>query len=496
MKFCGRDFRVGFWDGANFTPISGEKSSSVSLVNEAVDTTGKSVMSWRELRNCGLRSLDVSLDGNVTDGAVYTALVTRALTASVDRYKIISGSGDSFDFFAMVVAKERSGDHNSAETYSLSLASTKIVAFGPLIAEVYRTGGLSGTSIATCQPFKVADLDAPGETATVTWSGTDPNYASVEVTVRVQGRNVIKRSQAFQANTASITVSYNDAIAAFFAGTNFDDLATPTGAVWCPVFEPLLPPPEFGECLWPGSINRSILVRLIGGPYPNGLPAGDYVIPYLSGKRWRSDSINGGRNTIIVDDEAESHSPGAYTQQRHVIGIGGSHPGHAVSFRVDAPSSYPTDCPRPGSVLPANDFSGSFSQNGQQFMLVSAIPQLSIPCSVVQSGSLRAFVTFTDPRFAGLGGIYDCAHGNGAFWLFGATDVYMPPGFRWLRVNCSGSPNSSSLTVYAGGRSPTSGDNMAWSGSLSSVLTGVPSTIPPVVAGHGDMIITILEVTP
>jgi hypothetical protein len=103
--------------------------------------------------------------------------------------------------------------------------------------DVWRTGGISGTGIAYCAPVFVGRLLRPGDVITLTWEGNDPNYCSVEATVRLCNTSVIKRVKAvFDSNEVSMDVTYEEALAAYASGANIPDDFRPD-PTWCPTFD-------------------------------------------------------------------------------------------------------------------------------------------------------------------------------------------------------------------------------------------------------------------
>lgn len=127
MKYCGRDFRLAVEypaDSGTFIELSGEQSSSIVFGNEQVDTTSKDSMPFRQLKNCGLRTLNMTASGIVTDDTMQSYINQLAVNGSIVRWRAAFGSGYRYIGLMQISALERTGDHNNAEGYSISLASS------------------------------------------------------------------------------------------------------------------------------------------------------------------------------------------------------------------------------------------------------------------------------------------------------------------------------------------------------------------------------------
>jgi TP901-1 family phage major tail protein len=133
-KYLGKNFLVQVGDVAtptNFVTVAAMRATQMSLNNEAIDTTEKDVMPWRELMEGGIRSIDLTLSGPMTNGASLTTMRTAASTGQIRYFKIISGLGDQWVGQFQVQSLERNGDHDKEETYSMKLASSGAVTYTP-----------------------------------------------------------------------------------------------------------------------------------------------------------------------------------------------------------------------------------------------------------------------------------------------------------------------------------------------------------------------------
>lgn len=133
-KFCGKDFLIQAGDGGDpedFTTIAYMTSTSMTLNNEQVDVTTKTDMPWRALAACGVQSMSVSLSGVFTDDATHVQAQQDAFDDVIKNYTLISGAGDSFSGAFQIASIERSGEHNNAEQFSMSLESAGTITYTP-----------------------------------------------------------------------------------------------------------------------------------------------------------------------------------------------------------------------------------------------------------------------------------------------------------------------------------------------------------------------------
>lgn len=132
--FRGRDAALYLGDGGSpetFTKFAGARTTGMTLNDEAVDITNIDSNGFRELLpNGGVQSMDVRVEGVVTNSAVYLEVQTQATERTTRRYQFRSGNGDVWECDMVVQSLERTGTYNGAETFSLSLQSTGAIVFG------------------------------------------------------------------------------------------------------------------------------------------------------------------------------------------------------------------------------------------------------------------------------------------------------------------------------------------------------------------------------
>ena len=134
-KFCGKDLLIQLEDviPSTFTTIGGFRSNGVTINNEQVDVTDKGTMPWRQLIECGIRTMSLAGSGVFTDDEVMKRMVAHSVTdgETIQNFKIISGAGDTFEGLFQIASLERTGEHNGAEEFSLTLESAGIIAYTP-----------------------------------------------------------------------------------------------------------------------------------------------------------------------------------------------------------------------------------------------------------------------------------------------------------------------------------------------------------------------------
>jgi TP901-1 family phage major tail protein len=131
-KYCGKDLLIQIGDGAAtevFTTVGGFRSNGTTINNEQVDITDKGSSKKRELLACGINSMSISGSGLVSDNAALEAMKLAAHSGDIGNFKIISGLGDVYQGPFQVASFERTGEHNGAEEFSVSLESAAAITY-------------------------------------------------------------------------------------------------------------------------------------------------------------------------------------------------------------------------------------------------------------------------------------------------------------------------------------------------------------------------------
>lgn len=132
-KYCGKDLLIQrFRQSTNaYVTIASMRSTGVSINNEEVDVTDKGSAQWKQLLQCGVRSMALTAAGMFTDSSTHDELMTDATNGAIHDFKIISGRGDTFVGPFLVASLERTGEYNGAEQFSLSLSSAGAIEYTP-----------------------------------------------------------------------------------------------------------------------------------------------------------------------------------------------------------------------------------------------------------------------------------------------------------------------------------------------------------------------------
>lgn len=131
MEYCGKNFLIQKLDATNYVTIGGMRSNSMTINNEQVDVTTKGTMSWRQLKDCGVRSMTISGEGVFTDNSVLNDVQESAITdgSTIAEFKLISDHGDEFAGEFLIASFERTGDYNNSETFSMTLESAGEITY-------------------------------------------------------------------------------------------------------------------------------------------------------------------------------------------------------------------------------------------------------------------------------------------------------------------------------------------------------------------------------
>ncbi len=107
-----------------FTTLAGLRTTTWTINGEDVDVTTKDDNGWQQrLSGAGVRSLNISAGGVFQDSAGEEAVRQWAFNQSINRFEITFENGDRLECAFQISNYERAGDHDGAETYSLTLNS-------------------------------------------------------------------------------------------------------------------------------------------------------------------------------------------------------------------------------------------------------------------------------------------------------------------------------------------------------------------------------------
>lgn len=125
--YKGRSFLLKLGDGATveaFTAIGGIQSKSLSINNNPVDVSDDSAGYQKMLPDGGIQSMELSGSGIIKNNAQIKAVVLAAKNRTVKNWQLVSGLGDQYEGEFVISSFQRTGNHDGAETFSITLTSS------------------------------------------------------------------------------------------------------------------------------------------------------------------------------------------------------------------------------------------------------------------------------------------------------------------------------------------------------------------------------------
>lgn len=132
--YKGRSFLLKVGDGATveaFTAIGGIQSKSLSINNNPVDVSDDSAGYQKMLADGGIQSLEISGNGIIKNNAQIKAVALAAKNRTVKNWQIVSGLGDQYEGAFVIASFQRTGNHDGAETFSITLSSDGDIEYTP-----------------------------------------------------------------------------------------------------------------------------------------------------------------------------------------------------------------------------------------------------------------------------------------------------------------------------------------------------------------------------
>ena len=235
MKFRGADFLLQVLADDNVTWLTtlSDRSTSIAIGNEFVDTTSKSnTNGWRESATpVGIRTAETHCSGVVVDatsGPALSKLLARSLDGAAFRIRVIHDTTQEtiLEGLCICTGLERAGEYNGAEMYNVTLvgARTQMVnALAVTASSAFATVEVPG-SLAF---FSTVSGGVPGYTYAWTFSNgstsTDANPVVSFTTIDAFTATVVVTDS--QGNTAtSNTVAFDGVGITGAAGTSFAEI--------------------------------------------------------------------------------------------------------------------------------------------------------------------------------------------------------------------------------------------------------------------------------
>ncbi len=108
----------------SYTTIAGLRTTTWTVNGEDVDVTTKDDDGWQQrLSGAGVRSISISANGIFQDSVVEETVRGWSFDQTINWFLITFENGDTLECQFQISNYERTGDHDGAENYSLSLNS-------------------------------------------------------------------------------------------------------------------------------------------------------------------------------------------------------------------------------------------------------------------------------------------------------------------------------------------------------------------------------------
>jgi predicted secreted protein len=123
----GRDFLLLVNDGLSYARVEAQRSTSVAITSDAVDSTTKGD-NWRDiLQGAGINSAQVALSGVASNSPMCMLLLSKKIAREHIDCRIDDTVGAFLVGTFKIVSIAASGTHNGEETYDITLESSNAV---------------------------------------------------------------------------------------------------------------------------------------------------------------------------------------------------------------------------------------------------------------------------------------------------------------------------------------------------------------------------------
>ncbi len=107
-----------------YTTIAGLRTNTWTVNGEDVDVTTKDDDGWQQrLSGAGVRSISISATGVFQDSAIEETVRGWSFDQTINWFQLTFENGDVLECQFQISSYERTGDHDGAENYSLSMNS-------------------------------------------------------------------------------------------------------------------------------------------------------------------------------------------------------------------------------------------------------------------------------------------------------------------------------------------------------------------------------------
>jgi TP901-1 family phage major tail protein len=116
----------------DWTTVAGLRTTTWTINGEDVDVTTKDDDGWQQrLAGAGVRSITISASGVFQDTAVELEVLTRSINQTLDLYRLTFENGDQLTSKFQIANYERTGDHDGAEMYTMTMNSHGTPSYTP-----------------------------------------------------------------------------------------------------------------------------------------------------------------------------------------------------------------------------------------------------------------------------------------------------------------------------------------------------------------------------
>ena len=107
-----------------YTTIAGLRTTTWTINGEDVDVTTKDDDGWQQrLSGAGVRSVSISADGVFQDSTIEETVRGWVFNQTINWFQLTFENGDSLECQFQISNYQRSGNHDGAEQYSMTLNS-------------------------------------------------------------------------------------------------------------------------------------------------------------------------------------------------------------------------------------------------------------------------------------------------------------------------------------------------------------------------------------
>ena len=121
----GRDLLLKVGAVGSATTVAALRTTTMTVNNESVDITNKDSAGYRTLlEGAGTKSITITCDGVFDDVAVSETIRGYAMANSINTFSLYFPNADTLQASFQITSYERGGDHNTEETFSMTLESS------------------------------------------------------------------------------------------------------------------------------------------------------------------------------------------------------------------------------------------------------------------------------------------------------------------------------------------------------------------------------------